>query len=224
MKNTRQNIVVLRDIPEYANDISSKAVNMYMNRFCIDEDDAFELSGVFNLRKTEKEDHNREMIDLALQRSAETKADTEAIHLICNSSRGYSGQYFKYNLVQDSPLLSTCILNSMKKYQINTVMLTWIHLRKEELVLTSTDLISGYLVEKDLTESINDELEVFLEKLRLGHMYQDYAETYFMQQFSKKELEQKKPKNISKSLPFSGALKMCFISYCRGHPCFENAD
>ena len=48
MKNTRQNIVVLRDIPEYANDISSKAVNMYMNRFCIDEDDAFELSGVFN--------------------------------------------------------------------------------------------------------------------------------------------------------------------------------
>ena len=131
-----------------------------------------------------------------------------------------------HNLVKDSPLLSTCILNSMKKYQINTVMLTWIHLRKEELVLTwgSTDLISGYLVKKGLTESINDELEVFLENLRLGHMYQDYAETYFMQQFSKKELEKKKPKNISKSLPFGGALKTCSLYYCRGDPCFENAD
>ena len=51
MKNIMQNIIVLRDISEYAHDISSKAVNMYINRFCINEDDAFELSGVFNLRK-----------------------------------------------------------------------------------------------------------------------------------------------------------------------------
>ena len=48
---TKQNLVVLMEPSEYAYDVSSKAVNMILNRFCIDEDAAFELSGVNYLQE-----------------------------------------------------------------------------------------------------------------------------------------------------------------------------
>lgn len=41
-----QNVVILVNPRKEAYDISTKAVNMYMNRFCIEEDAAFEISGV----------------------------------------------------------------------------------------------------------------------------------------------------------------------------------
>ena len=53
--NEFQNIVVLRSRATREYEISLKAGNMFMNRFCIDEDASFELSGVYdvnnNLRK-----------------------------------------------------------------------------------------------------------------------------------------------------------------------------
>ena len=50
-----QNLVVLIDPPVYEDDISLKAGKMCLNRFCIDEDAAFELSGVYDLKQTNKE-------------------------------------------------------------------------------------------------------------------------------------------------------------------------
>ena len=38
--------------PEEKYDISLKGGNMILNRFCIDEDAAFELSGVYYLKKS----------------------------------------------------------------------------------------------------------------------------------------------------------------------------
>ena len=46
-----QNLVLLNEPPTKEHDISSKAGKMYLNRFCIDEDVSFELSGVYNLKK-----------------------------------------------------------------------------------------------------------------------------------------------------------------------------
>ena len=46
-----QNLVFLMEPPEYEYDISLKAGNMCLNRFCIDEDASFELSAVYNLKK-----------------------------------------------------------------------------------------------------------------------------------------------------------------------------
>ena len=43
---TLQNLVVLMEPSDRARNISLKAGNMILNRFCIDEDAAFELSGV----------------------------------------------------------------------------------------------------------------------------------------------------------------------------------
>ena len=45
MPKTMQNLVVLMELSGNPWNISSKAGNMCLNRFCIDEDAAFELSG-----------------------------------------------------------------------------------------------------------------------------------------------------------------------------------
>ena len=49
-----QNLVVLMEPSEDADNVSLKAGNMILNRFCIDEDAAFELSGVSYLKKATK--------------------------------------------------------------------------------------------------------------------------------------------------------------------------
>ena len=48
---TMQNLVVLMEPSKNADDISINGGNMVLNRFCIDEDAAFELSGVNNMKK-----------------------------------------------------------------------------------------------------------------------------------------------------------------------------
>ena len=46
-----QNLVFLMEPSHDAHRIDIKAGNMYLNRFCIDEDAAFEISGVHYLEK-----------------------------------------------------------------------------------------------------------------------------------------------------------------------------
>ena len=48
MPKKMQNLVLLVEPPEGEYDISLKAGNMCLNRFCIDEDASFELSGVYD--------------------------------------------------------------------------------------------------------------------------------------------------------------------------------
>ena len=52
MPKLMQSIVVLSDPSHFVWNISWKAKNIYMNRLCINEDDAFELSGVYGLGKS----------------------------------------------------------------------------------------------------------------------------------------------------------------------------
>ena len=48
-----QNLVVFIEPSEDASNISFKAGKLYLNRFCIDEDAACELSGVYYLKSEE---------------------------------------------------------------------------------------------------------------------------------------------------------------------------
>ena len=48
MSRTTQNITVIINTKEEPSDISDAAANMILNRFCIDENAAFELSGVYH--------------------------------------------------------------------------------------------------------------------------------------------------------------------------------
>ena len=49
-----QNVVALINSIEEAYDISIKAVNMYLNRLCIDEEAAFESTGIYFLKEFEQ--------------------------------------------------------------------------------------------------------------------------------------------------------------------------
>ena len=51
MPKIMQNVVFFKDPTGSENDISLKAGNMNLNRFCIDEDASFEISGMSNLNK-----------------------------------------------------------------------------------------------------------------------------------------------------------------------------
>ena len=51
MPKIMQNLVVLMEPSEFAEDINLKGGKMCLNRFCIEEDAAFELSGVHYLKK-----------------------------------------------------------------------------------------------------------------------------------------------------------------------------
>ena len=50
-----QNLIVLMEPSKDAYDFSMRTGNMILNRFCIDEDAAFELSGVYYLETSSME-------------------------------------------------------------------------------------------------------------------------------------------------------------------------
>ena len=54
MSKTMQNLVFFMESSENAHRTPMKAGNMILNRFCIDEDAAFELSGVYDLKNLRK--------------------------------------------------------------------------------------------------------------------------------------------------------------------------
>ena len=54
MSRIKQNIILLQEKSFDPYDISLNALNMYLNRLCINEDAGFELSGVFRLREAYK--------------------------------------------------------------------------------------------------------------------------------------------------------------------------
>ena len=56
MSKVMQNLVILKEQSQYAFYNSWKAGNMIFNRFCIDEDAAFELSGVYYLARSSSRD------------------------------------------------------------------------------------------------------------------------------------------------------------------------
>ena len=80
MSKNMQNLVVFMEPSEYEWNTSLKAGNMILNRFCIDENAAFELSGVHYLTrsgyrgKKKKVIYDEEVINSALQNISENDA------------------------------------------------------------------------------------------------------------------------------------------------------
>ena len=68
MPKVMQNLVVLMEPNEHAFDTPLKAGNMILNRFCIDEDAAFELSGVKYLKKSSDDMINRRYQEFEIKR------------------------------------------------------------------------------------------------------------------------------------------------------------
>ena len=74
MSKVMQNLVVLMEPSKDANDFSMRTGNMILNRFCIDEDAAFELSGVNYLKKSSIDMEIGESKELKVQRKQKGKA------------------------------------------------------------------------------------------------------------------------------------------------------
>ena len=195
--NQKQNLVVFMDPPAKKSDISIKGGNMIINRFCIDEDAAFELSGVycfhkfshnyernyegFKLERKEqgmKEHFDKKVIDSAFQKITKNNAQELKIHII------YAGSY--YFSLED--ILRSLIRKEMKKYKIKFLMVTIIAMERWKLITKEAmeKYCNGVVVVKD---SVNDDLESFFEDLRLGTKPNEIVPTYYFPKLTTKEME-----------------------------------
>ena len=154
--------------------ITMKAGNMILNRFCIDEDAAFELSGVMDLEKSSWE--MRQCINTALQKISENEAKELKIHFV------YAGNHYH------GDKLRLIILNVMKKYKIKSVMVTSIFMYRRNLI-TKEKMESYCKGEEKEKYSVNDDLESFLENIRLGKEPDEEVTTYFLPKLTEEELE-----------------------------------
>ena len=68
-----QNLFVFIGPSEHAWETSLRGGNMILNRFCIDEDAAFELSGVHYFKKTSADMEDEESIKLKVKRKVKGK-------------------------------------------------------------------------------------------------------------------------------------------------------
>ena len=76
----------------------------------------------------------------------------------------------------------------MKKYKIKSVMLTSIRLSREKLI-TKEKMETYCKGEKDLKESVNDDLESLFEDIRIGKELNEDAFAYYLPKLTEKELE-----------------------------------
>ena len=88
-----QNLVVFIEPSQDASNISLKAGKLYFNRFCIDEDAACELSGVYYLK-------SEEPLRITLKHKAEGKGKAILIELTARARLGFLTPYYFFGLYE----------------------------------------------------------------------------------------------------------------------------
>ena len=171
-----QNVVLLIDPLLQAYDVSTKAGNMYLNRLCIDEEAAFETTGVYSLQ-TYREKRFPEVI----RRITASKSNDLTIHFMCTINGRFFTDYWRKKL-------RSFIIEEMEHHEIKKVMVTILLIRRYNLITKETmeSFCEGKKLRKD---SINDDLESFFEKLRLGYEPHEDVGTYFLPKLTDKELK-----------------------------------
>ena len=169
-----QNVVVLINSIEEAYDISLKAVNMYLNRLCIDEEAAFESTGVYFLREFEQIVLWKEM-----RRLAENKTEDLTLHFV------YAGDSFW----GDNDKLLSFMFTGMKKHNLKEVMMTILRMERKNLI-TKEKMESFCEGKKLRKESINEDLESLFARIRLEKQQEfEQVRTYFVPKLTEEELE-----------------------------------
>ena len=90
----------------------------------------------------------------------------------------------------DTEILKSFILQGMKKYKIKSVMITIIYMERQKLI-TKEAMEKFCKGEKDITDSVDDDLESFFENLRLGKELDEpeIVHTYFLPKLAEEEME-----------------------------------
>ena len=175
MSKIKQNLVVLMEPSEDAWRIHLKVGNMIFNRFCIDEDAAFELSGVYYLKSHNWNNFDANTTCSALRKISETEAKELQTHII------YAGDFFGTNR------LKSLVQKEMKKNRIKSAMVTSYDLWRMNLITKGA--MEGYCMEEE-SDSVNDDLESLFEDLRLGKERREIdVRTYFLPQLTEEELQ-----------------------------------
>ena len=200
----KQNLVVLRLPPENAWDIGLKGAKMCFNRFCIDEDAALELSGLYDLEKSSdniisdvgREQSDESIIDLAFTKIVETKTEVIDTHFVCACD--YWGSW----ILEDR--LTPLILKEMTRFHIKKVMVTIICLKRNGLI--TQEKMENYCEKNSKQKrrrrrrerrvcseqqkiSVNDDLEILFEDIKFGKAINGFALTYFLPKLTPKELK-----------------------------------
>ena len=84
--------------------------------------------------------------------------------------------------------LKSVILKGMKKYKIESVMVTTLDMWRRHLI-TKEKMIDFCKGKEDLKESVNDDLESFFEDIRLGKKPKGEVATYFLPKLTEDELD-----------------------------------
>ena len=188
MSKGMQNVVVLMDSNSNTWDTSSKAVNMYLNRICIDEEAAFESIGVHFLNEWE-EISVKKILD-------QNNSKDLKMHFLCTFYSGYwEGQI---------DILRSVILKEIKKRKIQKAMVTLLYMHNKNLI--TKENMESYIDGKEMRkESVNDDLESFFEKLRLGQEPTESVRTYFVPKLTEPELKlvAKKDSNYFKNFSWT---------------------
>ena len=88
MSKTMQNLVVFMEPSKDDCDVSLKGGNKILNRFCIDEDAAFELSGVSYLKKSSMKMMHSKSLKFKVKRKVKGKDSSFFEYLrICTSEK-----------------------------------------------------------------------------------------------------------------------------------------
>ena len=175
MSKIKQNLVVLMETPYRAWDIRLNAGYMIFNRFCIDEDAAFELSGVYYLKSHYWNNSDVKATCSALQKISGKEAKELQTHII------YAGASY------DTDKLKSLVQREMKKNRIKSAMVTSYDLWRMNLITKGA--MEGYCMEEE-SDSVNDDLESLFEDLRLGKERREIDVcTYFLPQLTEEELQ-----------------------------------
>ena len=167
-----------------------KAGNMCLNRFCIDEDAAFEIFGLNYFQKSTKKnilkgifeankgEIDQEIIDSCLLKISQCEANERKTHFV------YAGD--RYHLIHEDKLRSF-ILKAMKKNKIQSVIVTSFYMWRNKLVTKekTESFFNGKEKEKN---SVTDDLDLLFEFFCLGQEVDDELYTYFFPKLTEEDL------------------------------------
>ena len=133
----------------------------------------------------QKDRFDKKIIDSAFKNTGEEANEVET-HVVY-AGRYYNQSDYQFNLNHEDRLRSF-ILEGMKKYKIKTVMVTSIYMLRIKLI--TKENMENYCTGKEYaTNSINDDIELLFEDLRLGKAPSEIVQTYFLPKLTEEELE-----------------------------------
>ena len=180
-------------------DISFRAAKMCFNRFCIDEDAAFELSGVYSWKTPTNsgKGFDEKVIDSIFKKIVENKKQDMETHFVYAVDYDYWFIYITHFIAVQ---LRSLIHKKMKKYKIKKVMVTCIEMWRRHLI--TRERMEHYCMGKEYRKvSANDDLQLFFENVLLGEEPDDFVCTYFLPMLTNEELKlvERKDHNFMKT-------------------------